>query len=109
LNPFPPPYHQLPEAVEKKTKPIKKKQIYSEADLKKKRKERSIFENNEGKLKQTTCYIFGCFTGHHRAWRRRTTTVSTFLEVFLCNSWNFRGLFCNFYMLEYVFKLLVFF
>jgi len=40
------------------------------------------------------------------AWRRRAATAPAVPEDLLSNSWIFRGLFCNFYMLEYVFKLL---
>jgi len=41
------------------------------------------------------------------AWRRRAATAPTFPEVLLCISWMFRGPFCNFYMLEHVFKITV--
>jgi hypothetical protein len=36
------------------------------------------------------------------AWEPRAATVLALLEVFLCNSWIFRGLFCNFWIVYYV-------
>jgi hypothetical protein len=40
---------------------------------------------------------------------QRAAAAHAVPEVLLCNSWIFRGLFCNFYMLENVFKLLFFY
>jgi hypothetical protein len=49
-------------------------------------------------------HVNPCTARGSGAWSRGAATVPAFQEVFLCHSWIFGGLFCNFWIVYYVFR-----